>query len=296
MPSARRSRPSRDAEIIVVIGDEEVADRAPIVDLWIKQARRNGAEVVRVAEPKLGQKLEQRVSDSDRAVLIWSGRAGGGGARLAELGHRLGLDGKPRCAAFNLPSTPNARGAADAWAAAGEGDEENPEPIGLLIVSGDEAASDPAVRSLAEQAESVIAITMFHGLAVGWADLVLPGTSYLERDGSYLNLEGRLQRLRRSVIPPVPDEIAWLAKLAERFGVELSPHPSVVFAELSELIYGGMAFGAVGEAAHAGTGRRTRLRRRSGRAGPACSGFAGRAFPRHAEAAAVSAALRRTRH
>jgi NADH-quinone oxidoreductase subunit G len=237
------------AEIVVVIGDEEVADRAPIVDLWIKQARRNGAEVVRVADPKLGEKLEQRVAGSDRAVLIWSGRAGGGGARLAEIGHRLGLDGKPGCAAYNLPSTPNASGVADAWAAAGEGEEENPEPIGLLIVSGDEAASDPAVRALAEQAESVLAITMFHGLAVGWADLVLPGTSYLERDGSYVNLEGRLQRLRRSVIPPVPDEVAWLGKLAERFGVELSPHPAVVFAELSELIYGGMPFGAVGERA-----------------------------------------------
>ena len=283
------------AEIVVVIGDEEVADRAPIVDLWLKQARRNGAEVVRVAEPKLGEKLEQRVAGSDRAVLIWSGRAGGGGARLAELGHRLGLDGKPGCAAFNLPSTPNARGVADAWAAAAEGDEENPEPIGLLIVSGDEAASDPAVRALAEQAEHVIAITMFHGLAVGWADLVLPGTSYLERDGSYLNLEGRLQRLRRSVIPPVPDEIAWLAKLAERFGVELSPHPSVVFAELSELIYGGMAFGAVGERAPlpepdsirgsvAGSGRARSAPRRS----------AGRALPRPAEAAALPATLRRT--
>ncbi len=232
-----------------MIGDEEVADRAPIVDLWIKQARRNGAEVVRVAEPGLGDELEQRVSASDRAVLIWSGRAGGGGARLAELGHRLGLEGKPGCAAFSLPSTPNGRGVADAWAAAGEGEEENPEPIGLLIVSGDEAASDPAVRALAEQAEHVIAITMFHGLAVGWADLVLPGTSYLERDGSYLNLEGRLQRLRRTVIPPVPDELAWLAKLAERFDVELSPHASAVFAELSGLIYGGIAFGEVGERA-----------------------------------------------
>ena len=282
------------AEIVVVIGDEEVADRAPIVDLWIKQARRNGAEVVRVAEPKLGEKLEQRVAGSDRAVLIWSGRAGGGGARLAELGHRLGLDGKPGCAAFNLPSTPNARGVADAWAAAGEGEEENPEPIGLLIVSGDEAASDPAVRALAEQAEHVIAITMFHGLAVGWADLVLPGTSYLERDGSYLNLEGRLQRLRRSVIPPVPDEIAWLAKLAERFGVELSPYPSVVFAELSELIYGGMGVRC---------GGRTRAAARSDsiRGSVACSGgarstpggSARRALPGHAEAAALPAALRR---
>ena len=105
------------------------------------------------------------------------------------------------------------------------------------------------MRALAEQAEHVLAITMFHGLAVGWADLVLPGTSYLERDGSFFNLEGRVQRLRRAVIPPVPDELAWIAKLAERFGVELSPHASVVFAELSEKLYGGMSYGEVGERA-----------------------------------------------
>ena len=238
-----------DAEIVVVVGEDEVADRAPIVELWIKQARRNGAEVVRLAEPKLGEELEQRVSSSERAILIWSGRGGGGGARLAELGHRLGLDEKPGCAAFHLPATPNGRGVTEAWAAAADGEEENPEPIGLLIVSGDEAASDPAVRALAEDAEHVLAITMFHGLAVGWADLVLPGTSYLERDGSFFNLEGRVQRLRRTVIPPVPDELAWIAKLAERFGVELSPHASVVFAELSEKLYGGMSYGEVGERA-----------------------------------------------
>ncbi|MEO5576201.1 MAG: 2Fe-2S iron-sulfur cluster-binding protein [Gaiellaceae bacterium] len=237
------------AEIIVVVGEDEVADRAPIVELWIKLARRHGAEIVRVAEPKLGRKLEERVSASDRAVLIWSGRGGGGGARLAELGHRLGLDSKPGCAAFHLPTTPNGRGVADAWAASADGDEANPEPIGLLIVSGDEAAADPAVRALAEQAETVIAITMYHGLAVGWADLVLPGTSYLERDGSFVNLEGRVQRLRRSVIPPVPDELAWIAKLAERFDVELSPHAALVFEEVSERCFGGIPFGAVGEIA-----------------------------------------------
>jgi NADH-quinone oxidoreductase subunit G len=238
------------AEIVVVVGDEQVADRAPIVDLWIRQARRNGARVELVAQSnKLGRALEASIHESERAVLIWSGRGGGGGARLAELGHRLGLDGKPGCAAFHLPTTPNGRGVAEAWAACSDADEQNPEPIGLLIVSGDEAAADPAVRALAEQAERVLAITMFQGLAVGWADLVLPGTSYLERDGSYVNLEGRVQRLRRAVIPPVPDELAWIAKLAERFGVEISPFASVVFEEVSARCYGGIPFGAVGERA-----------------------------------------------
>ena len=51
------------------------------------------------------------------------------------------------------------------------------------------------------------------------------------------------------MIPPVPDELAWIAKLAERFGVELSPHAASVFAELSEKLYGGMSFGEVGERA-----------------------------------------------
>ena len=117
----------------------------------------------------------------------------------------------------------------------------------LVIVSGDEAAGDPNVRGLAERAQNVIAISMFHGLAVGWADLVLPGTSYLERDGTYVNLEGRLQRLRRTASPPCPDELAWIAKLAERFGVDLSPHTSMVFDEISARCYGGIAFGDIPE-------------------------------------------------
>ena len=118
-----------------------------------------------------------------------------------------------------------------------------------MIVSGDEAAADPHVRAVAERAERVLVTCMFQGLAVGWADLVLPGTSYLERDGTYVNLEGRLQRLRRTVIPPAPDELAWISKLAERFHVDVPPHASAVFAELSERIYGGVPFGGIGERA-----------------------------------------------
>ena len=45
---------------------------------------------------------------------------------------------------------------------------------------------------------------MFEDTFRGWCDLVLPGTSYLERDGTTVNLEGRLQRQRRAVIAPVP--------------------------------------------------------------------------------------------
>jgi formate dehydrogenase major subunit len=132
-----------------------------------------------------------------------------------------------------------------AWSAAADADDSDPEPIGLLLVVGDDAAADPGVRALAERAERVVAVAMFHGLAVGWADLVLPGTAMLERDGTLLNLEGRLQRLGRAAVPPVPDELAWIAKLAARFGVEVSPHPSLVFEEVSARCFEGVSLAAV---------------------------------------------------
>ncbi len=77
---------------------------------------------------------------------------------------------------------------------------------------------------MAAEAEVVIGIGMFEESFRGLADLVLPGTSYLERDGTTVNLEGRLQRQRRAVLAPCPDELAWVSKLAERFDVELSPY------------------------------------------------------------------------
>ncbi|TML74501.1 MAG: 2Fe-2S iron-sulfur cluster binding domain-containing protein, partial [Actinobacteria bacterium] len=224
-----------DADVIAVLGDAPVVERAPIVELWIKQARRNGARVLYELD-------EDAIREATHAILIWSGAAAQSSSHVADLAHRLGVRG-----AFFLPETANGRGVCDAWAAAADGEPADADRIGLLFVSGDEAASNPDVRALAEKAERVIAVSMFHQLAAGWADLVLPGTSYLERDGTYVNLEGRLQRLRRAVIPPAPDELAWIAKLAERFDVEISPYPSVVFEEVSATAFGGVPFGAVGE-------------------------------------------------
>ena len=148
-----------------------------------------------------------------------------------------------------LPSTPNGRGVADAWDAAGEGAAAPLERIGLLIVSGDEVAREPRIRELAEGAEAVVAIGMFADELRAFADLVLPATSYLERDGTMVNLEGRLQRLRRAVIPPCPDELAWISRLAGRFEAELAPDALRVFEEVSPLLFGGIALSELNERA-----------------------------------------------
>jgi NADH-quinone oxidoreductase subunit G len=248
----------RDAQVVAVVGDDPIAERAPIVDLWVREAGRRGATIVTVgaegAEPvppgsagEAARRLtdDEQIRAAERVVLIWSGAGGRGGAEVVGLAKALGLTDKPGSGAFYLPATPNGRGVAEAWATAGEGGPAQLRAVGCLVVSGDEAAGDPHLRTLAERADSVIAISMFRRIARGgWADLVLPGTSYLEREGTFVNLEGRLQRLRRAVIPPGPDELAWIAQLAGRFGVELSPYAANVFEDVF-----GFGFSAVGEQA-----------------------------------------------
>ena len=128
--SARRSPRLRDASTIVVLCDEPVVERAPVVDLWIKAARRNGATIL----------TELPDEPADRRVLVTDDAAG----RVA----RGDLDAE---AVFYLPRTPNGRGVADAWSAPATASRTTREPQ-LLVISGDEAAADPGVRALAERA------------------------------------------------------------------------------------------------------------------------------------------------
>jgi NADH dehydrogenase/NADH:ubiquinone oxidoreductase subunit G len=224
----------RDADVIAVLADEPIAESAPIVDLWIRAARRNGAEVLYELD-------EAKLRDAARAVLIGSGAHDS--AALAAEAARLNA-----WAAFYVPGAANARGVCEAWAAAADEEEpESPDPIRLLVISGDEALANRDVRALAEQADKVLVFAMFERPARTIADLVIPATSYLEREGTYVNLEGRLQRLRRAVAPPAPDELTWISGLAERFGVDVSPYAAGVFDELSALVYDGLAFSAIGE-------------------------------------------------
>ena len=121
---------------------------------------------------------------------------------------------------------------------------------------------------------------MFHGLTVGWADLVLPGTAMLERDGTLLNLEGRLQRLRRAAVPPVPDELAWIAKLGRRFGLDISPHAALLFEEVAERCFAGHRDGRGRRAGPARIPRRVRAAAAGDDDGGRRRAGAGRALPR----------------
>ncbi len=235
----------RDAEICLVLGDEPVIERAPGVDLWLRAARRNGAEVVTVNsagtiavspgsaasvcydliggggdEDVAG--LARRLRSASRVAIVWSGddhdhgRRGAALAASLELGEGSGL--------YVLPRTPNGRGVAQVWRDTADGETELPDgEIGALIISGDGAADDPRVAELAERARFVLVTTMFPGDHTLWAHVVVPGTSYLERDGTSVNLEGRAQRMRSAIDPSFPDELEFFARVGAALGIAIAP-------------------------------------------------------------------------
>lgn len=249
----------RSANVCLVVGDEPVLERAPIVDLWLRAARRGGAEVVTVgpagaiaappgsaaaicaalaagSPPEELRELARDLREADRVALVWSGDDDTGGRHLAGLAAALELG--EGSGAYFLPRTPNGRGVAQAWRAAGDGrgtDPSGDEELGALIVSGDEALRDTRVVALADRARFVLTTAMFMNEAAGQSHVILPGTGYLERDGTVVNLEGRSQRLRRTVEPPGWDELAFFAQLARRFGVDVDPWTRAGVDELAAL-------------------------------------------------------------
>ena len=138
-----------DADVIAVLGDEPLAesraDRRPLGPRGSTERRRGP--------------LRARRGEAARApsasILIGSGELDN--ARSRPTPSALGA-----WAAFHVPRAANARGVCEAWAAASDEDEaESPDPVRLLVISGDEALANPAVRALAEQAEHVLVFAMF---------------------------------------------------------------------------------------------------------------------------------------
>jgi NADH-quinone oxidoreductase subunit G len=234
----------RDADVCLVFGDEPVVERAPVLDLWLRAARRGGAEVITFnpagsvalapgsaawAAAELQGRgpaselrdARQSIEGAGRVAIVWSEDDATGGAHALALAESIG----DKASVYLIPRTPNGRGVAAAWGDPGDVPEGE---IGALIVSGDEAAANPEVRDLAERAQFVLTTAMFESEATLWSHLVVPGSSYLERDGTTVNLEGRPQRQRRAVAPPAEDELVFFARLVGRFGIEVDPWPSML--------------------------------------------------------------------
>jgi formate dehydrogenase major subunit len=112
---------------------------------------------------------------------------------------------------------------------------------GLWIIGYDVAQTDPNLKKVREalsRLEFLVVQDLFVSQTAQFAHLLLPGASFLEKDGTFTNLERRIQRIRKAVDPPngiLPD---WqvICEISTRMGYPMHyRHPSEIMDEMAAL-------------------------------------------------------------
>jgi NADH-quinone oxidoreductase subunit G len=255
------------ASAIVVAGDADLGHRAPVLELWIRKAVRNGAGVVTVGpgatrldtlrgathvssapgtahtallEAAGGDGALADALRGENAVLIWSGPMRSEVASvLAHVAHTSG------CRVLRTPRAANEIGIA----AAGLGTASPEQALELaesgtikaLVLLGADPVGDwhagERWRNALARCFFALQVAGFQNDSSGWVTTIVPESQIMEKDGTLVNLEGRVQRLRAAAKAPdgVSDGYAWAAELGARLGVEL-PHdpPGLSWSEIGE--------------------------------------------------------------
>jgi len=235
-----------DADAVLLVGTNPRWE-APLVNTRLRKAERKGAKIfaigpefelgMRVAwlgsDLKLLAKLPAEVTDAfagaERPALI----VGPGALAAGALGAALALVEPLKLVrgdwnGFNVIHTSASRMASLVLGYAQPGgiaDLEAAAPQVVLLLGADEV--DPA-----RFAKSFKVYVGHHGdNGARMADLVLPGAAYSEKHGTYVNLEGRVQRSERAVFPPGEAREDWtiLRAVSDLVG---RPLPFDSFAEL----------------------------------------------------------------
>ncbi len=130
-------------------------------------------------------------------------------------------------------------------------DGANSGRIRALYVFGENLMiSEPDLSHVAsslKKMEFIVVQDIFINETCEFADVILPGACFAEKDGTFTNTERRVQRIRKAVDPPgnaIPD---WkiICMLSERMGYPMSyEHPSEIMDEIAALspIYGGISY------------------------------------------------------
>ena len=109
---------------------------------------------------------------------------------------------------------------------------------GLYIQGEDIAQSDPDTQHVTaglRAMECIVVQDLFLNETAKYAHVFLPGSSFLEKDGTFTNAERRISRVRK-VVPPLGGLADWEATMAlsNALGFSMSySHPSEIMAEIA---------------------------------------------------------------
>ena len=113
---------------------------------------------------------------------------------------------------------------------------------GLYIMGEEIVISEPNVSKVERglnQCDFIVCQEIFHNETTRFADVVLPGACFAEKDGVFTNSDRRIQRVRKAVDPPGHARPDWLilCQLARAAGYAMPeyPSPKEVFDEYASL-------------------------------------------------------------
>jgi predicted molibdopterin-dependent oxidoreductase YjgC len=121
---------------------------------------------------------------------------------------------------------------------------------GIFVMAENPAMSDPDLnhaREALKRAEFLVVADVFMTETTELADVVLPGVSIAEKDGTITNTERRVQRIRKAVEPVGESKPEWqiICELAQKMGYHMSyDNPGEIMEEIAKLTpsYGGMHY------------------------------------------------------
>ncbi|MEX8513415.1 MAG: formate dehydrogenase subunit alpha [Leptothrix ochracea] len=119
----------------------------------------------------------------------------------------------------------------------------------LYVQGEDPAQSDPNTQHVAAALASMACVVvqdLFLNETAQYAHVFLPGSSFLEKDGTFTNAERRINRVRQ-VMPPLAGLADWevTQKLAQALGYPMAyRHPSEIMDEIAALTpsFAGVSF------------------------------------------------------
>jgi formate dehydrogenase alpha subunit len=121
----------------------------------------------------------------------------------------------------------------------------------LYLIGENPILSEPDASHVSEalpKLEFFVAQDIYLTEAAELADVVLPGTSFAEKDGTFTNTERRVQRVRKAIKPIGNSRADWLitCQIAQRMGDKGFDfeHPSQIMDEIARLTpsYGGISY------------------------------------------------------
>jgi len=120
----------------------------------------------------------------------------------------------------------------------------------MYIMGENPMISDPDlkhVEAALEKLDFLVVQDIFLTETAKLADVVLPGVSFAEKDGTFTNTERRVQRIRQAINPIGEARPDWqiICQVASKMGYEMNyQHASQIMEEIAELTpsYGGMYY------------------------------------------------------